>query len=157
MIFSIMGPMGVQLSAADYDASDRKKATIKLIQALLEQRRPADWLFVAPELPPSPELSILPVFPETSVSGRALVKTPQGLVPAFEEIGLKEPWNPNCAPLGRMSDSGYFTFTSRGAQSVFARAPMPKDDLTQPEIWGVVVGRRREFNRDPETGQNNCL
>lgn len=155
MVFSIMGPMGVQLSVAEFEASDRKHATIKLIQALLRRGRAAEWLFVAPELPPSPELSILPVFPETSVSGRALVKTPQGMRLAFEEIALKEPWNPYQAPRGTMSDSGYFTFTARGAlvvNTAFSHE-RPNHGSSSVETWAAVIGRRREHNRDPETGR----
>ena len=118
MIFSFMGLVGVQLQVADFGVNDRKGATIKLIQTLLERGEPAVWLFIAPELPPSPELSILPVFPETSVSGRAMIRTSEGLKPAFEEIGLKEPWRTHGAPKGVMSDDGYFTFSAKSAPAL---------------------------------------
>ena len=118
MIFSFMGLMGVELQVADFGVNDRKAATIKLIQTLLERGVPAVWLFIAPELPPSPELSILPVFPETSVGGRAMIRTSEGLKLAFEEIGLKEPWRNHGAPKGTMSDDGYFTFSAKGVPAL---------------------------------------
>ncbi|KAF9467608.1 hypothetical protein BDZ94DRAFT_1248542 [Collybia nuda] len=151
MVFSFMGLMGVQLPVSSFSPNDRAKATIKLIQAWLEQGHPAKWLFIAPELPPSPELSILPAFPETSESGRAMVNTPQGLKFAFEEIGLKEPWRDNNAPKGVMSDEGYFTFRSRGARVVGVSTEGLSSTL-EKEVWGIVIGWKKEFNRDPATG-----
>lgn len=115
MIFSIMGPLGVTLDVAEFQADDRLKATIKLIQATLRDGHPAHWLFTAPELPPSPELSLLPVFPETSVSGCAMLQTPQGHIPAFEAIAKQEPWFDGNAPRGQMDDDGYFRFLTKAA------------------------------------------
>ena len=146
MVFSIMGPMGVSLNVAEFDPSDRVKATIKLIQALLQRGRPADWLFIAPELPPSPELSILPTFPETSVSGRAMLCLPHGRIPASEAIGMAQAWETGGAPTGEMTDDGYFHFR---AKSVQIHDPAY---ASEAETWGIIVGRRRELNRNPETG-----
>lgn len=144
MVFSIMGPLGVQLKVAEFQDHERTKATIKLIQALLQKDHSADWLFIAPELPPAPELSILPLFPETSESGRAMLRMPNGdRVPAFEIIGMGEIWLSEGAPRGSMDDDGYFHFHARGVQ-------VPERGAQ--DIWAVIVGSRHELNRDPTTG-----
>lgn len=166
-VFSVMGPMAVNLTVSEYGANDRLRATIHLIQALLKRGRKADWLFIAPELPPSSELSTLPTFPETSVSGRAFIRTHNGDISAFDAIGLKEPWKTDGAPQGVMPDSGYFTFRAKGALIVGRSSDaIPSKNgqwyecpafnsvpLATQEVWAVVVGRRRESNRDPNTGQ----
>lgn len=115
MIFSVMGPMGVNLTVSQFHKEDRAKATIKLIQALLHRGRRAEWLYIAPDMPPSSEISTLPAFPETSEGGRAVIYTPNGPVPAFEAVGLPEPWRADRAPKGIMFDSGYFKFSAKAA------------------------------------------
>ena len=145
MVFSIMQSMGVKLNVASFAKNDRRSATIKLIQALLERGRPAEWLYIAPELAPGPELSVLPAFPKTSVSGRAMMQMHNGLFPAFDVIGLRESWNSEGAPTGSMDDGGYFHFTSRGVQVL-------QKQKTDAEVWGVVIGKHRELNRNPKTG-----
>lgn len=145
MVFSIMQSMGVKLDVASFSDQDRVKATIKLIQALLDRGHPAIWLYIAPELPPGPELSLLPAFPETSVSGRAMMQMPNGRVFASDVIGSSKTWDSQGAPTGSMDDQGYFNFRSSGAR-------IQQQDLTGREIWGVIIGQCREVNRDPETG-----
>jgi hypothetical protein len=70
MIFSIMGPMGVQLPVANFNANDRTKRPLSSYGKCLSKNS-ALW--------PSPELPILPAFPETSESDRAMINTPHRL------------------------------------------------------------------------------
>lgn len=158
MIFSIMGLMGVRLEVSKYTAEDRLKATIHLIQALMSRGDRAHWLFLAPELPACPGLSTLPVMPETSESGRAYLRAPGGLVPAFEVMDQHQQWRSDGAPVGVMSDAGDFTFSAQ-AVLVIREDPSCGDDFsndlttTNEERWGIVIGRHRELNKDPETGR----
>ncbi|PCH33353.1 hypothetical protein WOLCODRAFT_141610 [Wolfiporia cocos MD-104 SS10] len=166
MVLSIMGPMEVDLPVADFDKDDRLKATIKLIQALMKRGLRANWLFIAPELPPSAELSTLPAFPETSEGGRAMIRIPgPELVLAVDVIG--EPWRTDNAPYGVMSDQGYFKFHARGAfvvgrgrnvtnsktNTYFECAAADEIAGGSKEVWAVVIGHHDELNRNPETGQ----
>jgi hypothetical protein len=153
MVFSVMGLMGVELPVSRFGPNDRAKAMIALIQELTNQRgMSAEWLFIAPEMPPSEELSLLPAFPKTSESGRAEIPMPDGgSIPAFEAVGLLDStWNTNGAPMGILDDEGYLRFQSKGALVI------ANDDPSMPpsiETWAVIIGKRREFNRNPATGQ----
>lgn len=167
MIFSIMGLFNVSLSVAHFGPSDRTKATIKLLQKLMANRRPATWLYIAPEMAPSPELSTLPVMPETSESGCAYVHSKEGVLMASDAIQSKELWRTEGAPVGRVDDSGYFTFWARGAPVLrdFDAVHSPTCKTTghhrsstdkahdDRQVWAIIIGRRRELNRDPVTGQ----
>ncbi|KAJ7239206.1 hypothetical protein B0H12DRAFT_1136429 [Mycena haematopus] len=141
MIFSIMGPLGVTLDVAQFQADDRLKATIKLIQATLRDGHPADWLFTAPELPPSRELSLLPVFPETSVSGCAMLQAPDGRIPAFEAIAREEPWSTSNSPKGQMDDDGYFCFSAKAARCLESHAGTT---VVDGDVWAVIIGSQED-------------
>lgn len=162
MVFSLMDLLGVSLEVSQFHAAERTKATIKLIQVLMDRGERATWLYIAPEMPSSVEISTLPAMPETSESGRAYIRTREGPMLAFEAIGTQDVWQSEGAPKGVMCDSGYFRFYSRAAlvirgdggslgdtgcrQTATARA---YDDR---ETWAIVIGRRKELNRDPDTG-----
>ncbi|OAA55729.1 hypothetical protein ISF_07834 [Cordyceps fumosorosea ARSEF 2679] len=117
MILSIMGLFGVTLPVGDFRAEDRVKATLRLLQELTNRNgQAANWLYIAPELPPSPHLSTLLVMPETSESGRAYVMTPDGRKATPELI--RERWDSRGAPFGKVNDRGYFIFSARAAKVV---------------------------------------
>ncbi|ROW07667.1 hypothetical protein VMCG_03361 [Cytospora schulzeri] len=124
MIFSIMGLFNVSLPVAQFRSTDRTRATIKLLQKLMANRRPATWLYIAPDMAPSPELSTLPVMPETSESGRAYVHAKERTIMASDAIQSEGLWKAEGAPVGRVDDSGYFTFWARGAPVVQNSGPL---------------------------------
>jgi hypothetical protein len=150
MIFSIMGLMGVEIPVSQFGPDDRVNATIALMKELTNRHRSAAvWLFIAPEMPPSEENSLLPTFPRTSESGRAEIQMKDGrLMPAVEVVGLSQQWKTDGAPVGTMNADGYFTFQARGALVLPSTC-----DAVDVETWAVVIGERRELNRNPETGQ----
>ncbi|KAI0765278.1 hypothetical protein C8Q74DRAFT_1371105 [Fomes fomentarius] len=90
MVFSVMGLLGVHLDVARFQTDDRTRATIAVIQAVMQGGHGyATWLFIAPEMDSCRELSTLPEMPETSVGGRAYIHMRKGRVPAVEAIGVK--------------------------------------------------------------------
>lgn len=170
MVFSIMGLFGVHLDVSRFGKTDRLYATIALIQEMMRRpRATATWLYIAPTMTPSKELSTLPEMPETSESGCAYIHTPKGRVPATDAIAVEtffesSSWDTRGAPRGEMTDSGYFVFWSRAA-------PMPVDTAStgrgigtawagvqnsydDREVWAVVVGRKKNFNRNPDTWEH---
>lgn len=70
MVFSIMGLFGVALEVKKFHKDDRLGATIALMQAILRSGKRASWLGMAPYLPPDSHLSMLPIFPHTTVQGQ---------------------------------------------------------------------------------------
>lgn len=169
MVFSLMDLLGVSLEVSQFGAQERARATIKLIQELMNRRQRATWLYIAPAMPASREISTLPAMPETSESGRAFIHTRDRDVLAFEAIGDQELWQPEGAPKGVMYDSGYFRFYARAALVVRAiRFIDAMDDgitgvhcskgattraYDNRQTWAIEIGRRKELNRDPESGQ----
>jgi len=155
MVFSLMELFGVRLDVSRFGEHDRVKAMVALIKALMSRHGRefgmATWLFIAPAMEPSRELSTLPQMPETSESGRAYIHTRKGRGLAFEAIGGggTNEWNAEGAPRGEMTDSGYFVFWSRAmliAKEGEARSPY--DDR---ETWAIVVGRTKSYSRNPDT------
>lgn len=147
MVFSIMQLFGVHLTVSSFSENDRIKATIALLQALMKRGSTATWLYIAPTMDPSKELSTLPEMPMTSESGRAYIQTNRGEMLAFEAFGGggTNRWDSRGAPKGEMTDDGYFIFTARGAPMVDTE-PASKD-----RIWAVIIGRFKNFNRNPST------
>ncbi|KAK0231503.1 hypothetical protein IW262DRAFT_1308259 [Armillaria fumosa] len=165
MVFSLMdliGP-GINLDVSQYGPNDRAKATIKLIQELMRfQDGVAYWLYIAPWIKPSREISTLPEMPETSVSGRAYIQTGKGKVLALDAISADSEWNtwgmPSPAPVGKMTDSGYFAFFAKAVLvRVQAQEHLEREwenmmkAYDNHETWAIVVGRIRNWNRDPNT------
>lgn len=168
MIFSIMGLFGITLPVGEFSAEDRVKATIRLLQELMNRDgQIASWLYIAPELPPSRYISTLPVMPETSESGRAYVKTHDGVETANEVI--QERWDIRGAPVGKVDDMGYFIFSARAAEVIELTQPHGNDSGYQTPSgqfqetsktacnrrtrWAIEIGSHQEFNEDPVTGK----
>lgn len=158
MVFSLMDLFGVRLDVSQFhDEAERMKATIAMIQLIMKAspKATATWLFIAPRMPPSKELSTLPQMPETSESGRAYIHTGQkGRVLAYDaiEAGGARKWKTEGAPRGEMTDSGYFVFWSRAALLVEEGIEVSRwKDYNNCEIWAIIVGRLKELNRNPDT------
>ena len=158
MVFSLMDLLGVQVDVARFGKHDRTKATIAMIQMIMKAspKATATWLYIAPGMTPSSELSTLPQAPETSESGRAYINTARkGHTLAYEAIGAQGAnfWRSDGAPRGEMTDSGYFVFWSRAALVI------KEEDITVPKhkaydncwTWAIVVGRLKNYNRNPDT------
>ncbi|PBK60758.1 hypothetical protein ARMSODRAFT_1026198 [Armillaria solidipes] len=119
-VFSLMDLLGINLDVEQFLPEERTKATIKLIQEVMKlQGGRALWLYIAPWVKPSWEISTLPEMPETSESGRAYFSTSTGKVLAIDAICAEERWRagglPNPTPKGEMTDSGYFVFSAKAA------------------------------------------
>jgi hypothetical protein len=103
-----------------FEAENRIDATVALAKEILRKGGRASWLGMSFRLPPCSMLCTFPVFAETSVSGKALVRTRTGLREAAEfvdgeypnELGL------GALPGGTMDDGGYFTFLARALRLV---------------------------------------
>ncbi|KAJ6459587.1 hypothetical protein C8R45DRAFT_553131 [Mycena sanguinolenta] len=72
-IFSIMRFHEVTLDPLKFKTDDRIGATIAFFQG---RAGDLDWFYATFFLPPSPEYSIFPLLPKTSVSGQAMWSTP---------------------------------------------------------------------------------
>ncbi|EKM48735.1 uncharacterized protein PHACADRAFT_266181, partial [Phanerochaete carnosa HHB-10118-sp] len=158
MVLSIMDLFGVNLDVGQFGQDDRTKATIAMLRALMaDPRATATWLYVAPRMTPSKELSTLPQMPETSESGRAYIHTTKGRVLAFEAIGRgANIWRTDGAPRGEMTNSGYFIFWGKAALLVYEdkderRSPLLPKGYDDRETWAIVVGRFENLNRNPVT------
>ena len=120
MVFSIMGLFWVILDHNMFEAENRIGATVALAKEILRKGGRASWLGMSFRLPPCSMLCTFSVFAETSVSGKALVRTRTGLREAAEfvdgeypnELGL------GALPGGTMDDDGYFTFSARALRLV---------------------------------------
>ncbi|KAJ6485579.1 hypothetical protein C8R45DRAFT_1053672 [Mycena sanguinolenta] len=157
MVFSIMDLLGVHLDVAAFGEGDRTKAMIGIIKNLMKApRATATWLFIAPGMTPSTELSTLPEMPETSESGRAYIRTRDGQrTLAFEAFKAFSAIEKLSISTGEMTDSGYFVFWSKAAllvpESAQGSASPKWKAYDDRETWAVVVGRIENLNRNPET------
>ncbi|PBK61041.1 hypothetical protein ARMSODRAFT_1090021 [Armillaria solidipes] len=169
MVFSLMDLLGVNLDVEQFLPEERTKATIKLIQEVMKlQGGRAIWLYIAPWVKPSREISTLPEMPETSESGRAYFSTSTGKVLAIDAICAEERWRagglPNPTPKGEMTDSGYFVFTAKAALVSIVQAQDSENpgkmagrlvSMTKAyddrETWAIIIGRLRNWNRNPKT------
>lgn len=157
MVFSLMDLLKVHLDVSQFGENDRTKATIAVVQTIMKAspNATATWLFIAPRVAPSRELSTLPQMPETSVSGKAYIHTARkGRVLAYEGIEARgaRKWHTEGAPRGEMTNSGYFVFWSRAALVIEEDITVQqRKDYDNREAWAIVVGRFKELNRDPDT------
>ncbi|KAI1808578.1 hypothetical protein F4811DRAFT_548582 [Daldinia bambusicola] len=133
MVFSIMGLLGVMLDPSEFSKDDRLGATIALARGILRQGRSASWLGLVIDLPPCPYLSTFPMFPQTSVAGRAMVARPDGtsdlvtLTDAIypNEIGVFPPIS------GSMDEIGFHSFEALAIEVValIEATILPRDSL----------------------------
>lgn len=125
MVFSIMQCFGVTLPVKQFDKNDRVRATIALAQEILKKPDGrANWLDSLWYLPPAPQLSIFPQFPETRVDGKgAVIRFPDGSmknllelmrtdreIVEFENVSDEHISDFSARPT--MDDSGYYTFVA---------------------------------------------
>ncbi|KDQ10550.1 hypothetical protein BOTBODRAFT_136626 [Botryobasidium botryosum FD-172 SS1] len=164
MVFSTMDLLGIQLDVSQFQPDERTKATIKLIQELMKrQRGKATWLYIAPWVKPSREISTLPEMPITSESGRAYLDTSTGKVLAVDAIISEKRWRsavglPSPVPTGTMTDSGYFVFPAKAILVDGIRAIQHPGTMADGmrayddhETWAIVIGRVRNKQRNPNT------
>ncbi|SJL06817.1 uncharacterized protein ARMOST_10159 [Armillaria ostoyae] len=128
----------------------------------------AIWLYIAPWVKPSREISTLPEMPETSESGRAYFSTSTGKVLVIDVICAEERWRagglPNPTPKGEMTDSGYFVFSTKAALvslvqaqdsehtgKIAGRLATMTKAYDDRETWAIVIGRLRNWNHNPKT------
>ncbi|KAJ7508997.1 hypothetical protein B0H11DRAFT_2270539 [Mycena galericulata] len=163
MVLSLMQLFNTRIAVSRFGEGDRLRATIALIQTLMSRRGPqlglATFLYIAPTMEPSRELSTLPQMPETSESGQAYINTRKGRVLAYRAFGGggTNEWEARGVPKGEMTDSGYLVLWSKAAPMVghmdvgdagcSARSKVYDDR----EIWAVVIGEKRNYNRNPVT------
>ncbi|KAH9848763.1 hypothetical protein C2E23DRAFT_418388 [Lenzites betulinus] len=109
MIFSIMGLFDVSLNPKYFDKDDRVGATVALAKKILEQGKSASWIGASFHLPPASRLSSFPVFPKSSVSGRAMVRVGSQAkeVSTVVDGNYMSQWWLRHAPKGHIDDDGY--------------------------------------------------
>lgn len=107
-VFSIMGLMGVTLDTSKFGREDRLKATIAMMQKILERGHRAEWLGLATKMKVNPALSTIPAFPKSS-GGKAIVITSEGETEAFNVMDGW--WMIANTPGGSMDDEGYLELT----------------------------------------------
>ncbi|CAL1709151.1 unnamed protein product [Somion occarium] len=117
MVFSIMGLFDVTLDPAEFDVNDRIGATIALARNILAKGGRACWMGVSFWLEPCSRISTFAMFPETSVAGRAIVRTTDGQEQEVSELICSEfpshTMKEFRLPCGSMDDDGYLTFRAR--------------------------------------------
>ncbi|OCH91895.1 hypothetical protein OBBRIDRAFT_774510 [Obba rivulosa] len=150
MVFSIMGLFGVNLDPHAYGENDRMGATIALAKAILQRGDIASWLGIAFRISPSSQLSIFPEFPQTSVAGKAIVRTSGGFREVMELMDIEYPSEgpslQSRMPTGSMDDSGYFRFRARCAPAV--RIAGREIHTTAPHKSGEEVTRVHAYAAD---------
>jgi hypothetical protein len=112
MVFSIMGLFGVILDTEAFDKNDRLGATIALATEILRKGGSATWLGASFRMDPCRQLSTFSTFPQTSVSGKALVMTKEGLRQVSQLMDSEYPNGDALLymPRGSMDTDGYFHF-----------------------------------------------
>ncbi|KIY51179.1 hypothetical protein FISHEDRAFT_29651, partial [Fistulina hepatica ATCC 64428] len=138
MVFSIMGLFGVTLDTAKFGEHDRIPATIALARAILEKEGGgrANWFAAAFRIPPSQQISTFPVFPRTSVAGKAYVKVAGGLQEVSSLMGNEYPIAEALVsmPHATMEKDGYIRFTAKAVRldPSFSDAAKPPSELAKP-------------------------
>jgi len=82
MVFSIMGLFDVTLDPRAFKKDDRIGTTIALAREILRKGGSASWIGISTRAPPCRHLSTFPEFPETSVGGKALIRTTGKIIDA---------------------------------------------------------------------------
>jgi hypothetical protein len=143
-VLSIMGILGVNLNPLAFAPSDRKIATIALMQALLRKGERAEWLGVAPHVDINPEISTLPIFPTITAQGRAIVPSSSSQTGGESMSAWMGDtwWRLVGAPHGSMSNDG--TLTLKNVHTL----PVRKGKCTKE--FGVQPSAIRVIGREEE-------
>jgi hypothetical protein len=132
MVFSIMGLFGVMLDTSQFGENDRVPATIALARAVLKKEAGGrvSWLAAAYRIPPSRQISTFPLFPRTSVAGKAYVKIADGLREVSLSMENEYPVAQALVPMphATMDEDGYLHFTAKAV----CLNPSFADALTAP-------------------------
>jgi len=134
MVFSIMGLFGVALDTSKFGQNDRVPATIALAREILAKGGRANWLAAAFRIPPSKQISTFPVFPRTSVAGKAFVEVAHSLQEVSSLMENEYPIAEALAPTphATMNEEGYICFTAKAVQlesSSADAADLPSDPV----------------------------
>ena len=131
MVFSVMHLFNVSLDPSHFSVDDRNGAAIALIKQILqrthdegERKMKGHWLGALYFITPSPQISTLPLFPETSVGGLAYVVQADGERRLAADImekyisDVKGTFRMYLFPdggkdFGKMDDTGCYTFKAR--------------------------------------------
>ena len=136
MVLSVMALFGISLNPASFKHNDREKATLALVQGILQNGGRATWLGLSLTMEPSPYMSIFPTFPETTVAGGAMIQTPTG--PQSVTNMVDSWWVLTKALTGSMDADGYFHTRSRAA-ALKKVERLPKNQgcvITEYQIMG---------------------
>ncbi|KAI0919457.1 hypothetical protein AcW1_003301 [Taiwanofungus camphoratus] len=154
MVFSIMGLFGVSLDARAFHQDGRLGATIALAKGILRNGGRASWIGVSFYLPPCKQLSSFPDFPETSVEGRAYVKTEDGRHEVAELMNgpYETAWWLAGVPKGSMNDTGYFKVTTKAAPLVLTR--IQRDQFRE---WEDNMSLGDDLERVPVVALNKTV
>ncbi|ESK90424.1 het-domain-containing protein [Moniliophthora roreri MCA 2997] len=132
MVFSIMGLFDVSLDPRAFQSGDRFAATVALAQEILRKGGNASWLVASLHAPPERQLSTFPMFPETTVDGKARIRV-SGELKEMTEIVEDEflrIWSVKEGTLGgSMDDMGYLTLSSKAVEV----QPVPLNDRVEKE------------------------
>ncbi|KAJ6594584.1 hypothetical protein B0H19DRAFT_1056849 [Mycena capillaripes] len=159
MVFSIMGLFDVTLDTSQFGANDRVPATIALARAILEKGGRVSWLAAAFRIPPSPHISTFPVFPRTSVSGKAYVAISGGL----QEVSLlMENEYPIAAalvsmPYATMDRHGYLSFTAKCIRLDVSLVDVAEPAAAKPEYVKAVDGTRWKIREDGDMAEGDVF
>ncbi|KAK5991395.1 hypothetical protein PT974_09676 [Cladobotryum mycophilum] len=108
----------------------------------MEKGGRATWLASAFRLPPSQRISTFPIFPRTSVSGKAFVKGAQGLQEVSVLMENEYPVSQALMPIpaGSMDDDGHLHFTSKAIPNrIHASQPaQPDSNPGKPTYFQAV-------------------
>ncbi|KAF9469411.1 hypothetical protein BDZ94DRAFT_1317312 [Collybia nuda] len=160
MIFSIMQCFGITLRPQDFENDDRVGATIALVQAILNKPGGrAYWIPALYFLPPAPELSVFPRFPQTRVDGAAAIRLPDGSTK--DVIDLLTDNNivklDNTSHIGRpfewdgsqtMDDQGYYSFVAKQVYTLKTVLVDPKS-LNDCHVLRAGDGSTWALNENP--------
>ncbi|KAH6890291.1 hypothetical protein B0T10DRAFT_485478 [Thelonectria olida] len=144
-VYAIMGVLGVTLNTLKFGQNDRVPATIELMQALLDKGHQAEWLAIATKMENNPSISTIPVFPEPSPAGKAVVKTEQGEV---DVSSLMDGWWMIAdTPKGVLDSAGYLEFNAPAASIKKASpgASNPDTRLGDDADWEVLPTHEGPF------------
>ncbi|THU96873.1 hypothetical protein K435DRAFT_722422 [Dendrothele bispora CBS 962.96] len=107
MVFSIMGLFDVTLDPKAFRKDDRIGATIALAREILSKGRCASWIGISTRAPPCRQLSTFPEFPETTVVGKAFIRTADKMIDAATIVD-EDTYMGSLRPIeGEMDEAGY--------------------------------------------------
>ncbi|KAK0234865.1 hypothetical protein EDD85DRAFT_970049 [Armillaria nabsnona] len=167
MVFTVMDLLGINLNVKQFLPEERTKATIKLIQEVMKLQGGRANGCIS-HLGSSNHGRSLHFQRCLRRARCAYFSTSTGKVLAINVICAEERWRagglPNLTPKGEKTDSGCFVFTAKAALvsiiqaqdskipgKMAARLASMMKAYDNREMWAIVIGRLRNWNRNPKT------